>query len=169
MSIVQAPIFGRDVGSEHIPPEVKCAVFRATCLLGFFFWLIFSFFYFLKTCLWKTISSNLFENQFKLFTTGNTPRCKYVLFKSQMYQTKQYWINTRRMTDNVGTRRNKWTPWGIRIHFLLGSTARVAVWALWSLINPSSFRTALMSCSTAKRTSADWTCIYIYIYIYIYI
>ena len=48
-------------------------------------------------------------------------------------------------------------------------TARVAVWALWSLIDPSSFWAALMSCSTAKRTSADWTYIYIHVYIYIYI
>ena len=48
-------------------------------------------------------------------------------------------------------------------------TARVAVWALWSLIDPSSFRAALMSYSTAKRTSADWTYIYIYTYIHTYI
>ena len=27
----------------------------------------------------------------------------------------------------------------------------------WSLINSNSFRAALMSCSTVKRTSADWT------------
>ena len=89
------------------------------------------FFYFLKTFLWKITSSNLFENQFRFFTTGNIPSCKYVLFKSQMFQTKQHWTNTRRMTDDVGTRRNKWTPWDIRIHIL---------WQLYDIYIYSTFQ-----------------------------